>query len=101
LFRADWNFSSVLAEPERHFSPSEITTFKPSENSSAPRKTHTGSVRTQATRRFRRVFICSPEWFAAIVPATPEDNTWVVLTGSPNAPAAPMVAAATTSAAAP
>ena len=36
-----------------------------------------------------------------IVPATPEDSTWVVDTGMPNTSAAPMVAAATSSAAAP
>ena len=31
----------------------------------------------------RMVDHCSPEPFAAMVPATPEESTWVVLTGRP------------------
>jgi hypothetical protein len=44
---------------------------------------------------------CSPEPLAAIVPATPDDNTCVVETGSPYISAAAIVPAATTSAQAP
>ena len=47
------------------------------------------------------VFHCSPEPFAAMVPATPEDSTWVVDTGKPYRSAAPMVSIATVSAEAP
>ena len=61
----------------------------------------TGSVSTQANARLRTVPICNPEWFAAMVPAMPEDKTCVVLTGKPNQSAAPMVAIAVISAAAP
>ena len=42
-----------------------------------------------------------PVWFAAIVPATPDERTCVVLTGKPNQSAAPMVNMAVISAAAP
>jgi hypothetical protein len=42
-----------------------------------------GSVRTQARAIFRKVCSCNPEPFAAIVPATPDDSTWVVDTGNP------------------
>lgn len=45
--------------------------------------------------------LCSPERFAAIVPATPDDRTCVVLTGSPIWSAAGMAAIATISADAP
>ena len=41
----------------------------------APNNTVTGSVKTQASSRFRSVSICKPEWFAAMVPATPDDKT--------------------------
>ena len=44
---------------------------------------------------------CRPEPLAAIVPATPDDSTWVVDTGNPYMSAAAIVAAATSSAAAP
>ena len=47
------------------------------------------------------VAICRPEPLAAIVPATPDDSTCVVETGRPNTSAAPIVAAATSSADAP
>ena len=40
-------------------------------------------VRTQASSRLRTVEPCRPEPFAAIVPATPDDSTWVVDTGRP------------------
>lgn len=46
-------------------------------------KTQTGSVKTHARRRFRKVFIWSPDLLAAMAPATPLDKTWVVLTGKP------------------
>jgi hypothetical protein len=61
----------------------------------------TGRVRTQAMSRFLTVPHCNPERFAAMVPATAEDNTWVVLTGRPNESAAAMVVIAVISAAAP
>jgi hypothetical protein len=60
-----------------------------------------GSVSTQAISRLRTVAICSPDLLAAIVPATPEDSTCVVDTGSPYMSAAPIVTAATSSADAP
>jgi hypothetical protein len=44
---------------------------------------------------------CSPLLFAAIVPATPELSTCVVLTGSPQLSAAKIVPIATNSAVAP
>jgi len=44
---------------------------------------------------------CSPDPLAAMVPAMPEDSTWVVDTGSPYPSAAAMVAAAVISAQAP
>src|SRR3954447_7332274 len=50
---------------------------------------------------FRMVENCKPLLFAAIVPATPELNTCVVLTGNPQLSAAKMVAIATSSAVAP
>ncbi|SAK54713.1 hypothetical protein AWB78_01410 [Caballeronia calidae] len=43
----------------------------------------TGSVRIHASARLRTVRHCRPEPFAAIVPATPDDSTCVVLTGRP------------------
>jgi len=42
-----------------------------------------GKVSTQAIARLRMVDICSPDLLAAIVPATPLDNTCVVETGRP------------------
>jgi hypothetical protein len=50
-----------------------------------------GRVSTHAIARFRTVLNCSPVWLAAIVPATPDESTWAVLTGIPNQSAAPMV----------
>jgi hypothetical protein len=38
--------------------------------------------------RFLTVAHCNLEWFAAMVPAIPEESTWVVLTGNPNQSAA-------------
>ena len=60
-----------------------------------------GRVSTQASSRLRTVLICRPDEFAKIVPATPEDKTCVVLTGKPKKSAAPIVAIAVISAAAP
>src|SRR4030095_2833722 len=60
-----------------------------------------GKVSTQARIRLRTVPRCRPEPLAAIVPATPEDRTCVVLTGKPNISAAAIVLLATISAAAP
>ena len=44
---------------------------------------------------------CIPEPLATMVPATPDESTWVVDTGRPKPSAAPIVAAAISSAAAP
>ena len=43
-----------------------------------------GRVKTQARAMSRMVESCRPLWLAAMVPATPELRTWVVLTGRPN-----------------
>ena len=61
-------------------------------NSVPDSKIATGSVSTQAARRLRTVAHCSPDPFAAIVPAIPEASTWVVETGSPKLSAAKIVA---------
>src|SRR4051794_10774749 len=53
----------------------------------AERVMATGRVSTQATAMFRTVLNWRPDRPAAIVPATPEERTWVVLTGSPPASA--------------
>jgi len=42
-----------------------------------------GKVMIQASAMLRSVLICRPDPLAAIVPATPEDSTCVVLTGRP------------------
>lgn len=42
-----------------------------------------GRVSTQASAILRTVDHCRPEPFAAIVPAMPDDSTWVVDTGRP------------------
>src|SRR5271165_1357887 len=42
-----------------------------------------GNVSTQAIAMLRTVANCSPEPFAAMVPAIPDDSTWVVETGRP------------------
>jgi hypothetical protein len=60
-----------------------------------------GKVSTQAKAILRTVESCNPEPFAAMVPAMPEDRTWVVETGSPYMSAAAIVAAAVISAQAP
>ena len=60
-----------------------------------------GRVSTQASAMLPTVDHCMPEPLATIVPATPDDSTWVVDTGRPKPSAAPIVAAATSSAAAP
>ena len=60
-----------------------------------------GSVSTQASSRFLSVPICYPDELSIIVPSTPEDKTCVVLTGRPSPSAAPIVAIAVISAAAP
>ena len=59
------------------------------------------SVSIQASAILRTVESCNPEPLAAMVPAMPEDNTWVVETGNPYASAAAIVAAAVISAPAP
>src|SRR5438876_12078715 len=60
-----------------------------------------GRVKIHAMAMLRTVESWSPDPFAAMVPATPEDRTWVVETGSPYMSAAAIVPAATSSAAAP
>jgi hypothetical protein len=42
-----------------------------------------GSVSTQPITMLRMVDYCRPEPLAAMVPATPDDSTWVVDTGRP------------------
>jgi len=42
-----------------------------------------GRVSTQASAMLRIVDHCSPDPLAAMVPAMPDDSTWVVETGSP------------------
>src|SRR5207248_2858620 len=71
------------------------------QNRNDARTIEAGKVSTQAIKRLRTVDHCRPEWFAAMVPATPDESTCVVLTGSPRASAAPIVAIAVISAAAP
>ncbi|MNF17940.1 hypothetical protein D3C80_2217420 [compost metagenome] len=53
-----------------------------------------GRVRTQASRMVLTVPPCRPVLFATMVPATPEDNTWVVETGRLNTLAMPIAHAA-------
>jgi hypothetical protein len=60
-----------------------------------------GRVNTQARPIFRTVSPWIPERLAHMVPATPEERTWVVLTGIWTTSAKPIVTAATNSAAAP
>src|SRR5262249_19255083 len=60
-----------------------------------------GKVKNQAKKRFGAGDQWKPGLLAIIVPATPDDNTCVVLTGRPNQSAAPMVAMAVISAAPP
>src|SRR5258707_1819384 len=67
-----------------HLRPNTLnTTNNVAENVPAPSSTQTGIVSTQAKRIFRRVAICRPDRLAAIVPAIPQERTWVVLTGKP------------------
>ena len=49
---------------------------------------------THAISRLRSVNDYHLERFATIVPAIPDDSTWVVLTGDPKWSAAPIVAIA-------
>ena len=49
-----------------------------------------GIVSTQAIRMFLIVPPCRPLRLATIVPATPDDSTWVVETGRPNRLAKPI-----------
>src|SRR5439155_8419274 len=60
-----------------------------------------GSVSSQASMIFFSVPPRTPEPFAHIDPATPDDNTCVVLTGRPPKSARPIVLIATSSAHAP
>src|SRR5579872_5086029 len=75
--------------------------WRNSQNSEPDSNAATGSVKTHAAAMLRRVDIWSPLRLAAMVPATPELRTWVVLTGRPKLSAAEMVAMATNSAQAP
>ena len=54
-----------------------------SQYSEPDNKIAAGSVSIQAISRLRMVDICSPDLLAAMVPATPDDSTWVVDTGNP------------------
>lgn len=60
-----------------------------------------GRVSNQASMICLIVWLCKPERFATIVPATAEDKIWVVETGIPVRLATPMDAAAVTCAAIP
>ena len=53
------------------------------QNKEADKPIETGKVSPHAMSRLRRVAHCKPERLAAMVPATPDDNTCVVLTGNP------------------
>ena len=72
-------------------------------NSVADKKIATGSVNTQANKIFWMVPACRflMPLLATIAPAIPDDRECVVLTGTLNADAKPMVKAATNSAEAP
>jgi hypothetical protein len=54
-----------------------------SQNRLPERSAAAGRVKTQARAISRNVDTCNPLLFAAIVPATPEERTCVVLTGRP------------------
>src|ERR1039458_9853133 len=60
-----------------------------------------GNVSTQASAMLRIVDHCNPDPLAAMVPAIPDESTWVVETGNPRMSAAAIVAAAVISAQAP
>ena len=60
-----------------------------------------GKVDTHANNKLIKVCFWIPDLLAAIVPATPDDKTWVVETGKPNTSAIPIVVIATISADAP
>jgi hypothetical protein len=57
----------------------------------------TGRVSIHASAISLRVPYLNPTPLATIVPVTPEDKTWVVLTGNPRTAAKPMVMVATNS----
>lgn len=65
--------------------------------------TVTGNVSIQAMKMLRMVFFCRflMPLLATMLPAMPDDNTCVVLTGRPNDVESPMVVAATNSEEAP
>ena len=67
----------------------------------ADSKIDAGSVMSQARPIFLMVSIWMPDSLAHIVPATPDESTWVVLTGKWKTSATPIVKAAITSAEAP
>src|ERR1700757_4964107 len=79
----------------------QFVNWRNSANSRPDSSAAAGRVNTQAAAMFLIVENCSPLLFAAIVPATPELNTCVVLTGSPKLSAAKIVPMATSSAVAP
>ncbi len=58
--------------------------WRNTQNKNAERIMAARRVKTQAMARLRTVLHCKPEWLAAMVPATPEESTCVVLTGSPS-----------------
>jgi hypothetical protein len=51
--------------------------------SDAERIIAAGSVNTHANAMFLKVDTCSPDPLAVMVPATPDESTWVVDTGKP------------------
>jgi hypothetical protein len=74
--------SGALAQPPIASYPLLIQLLNV-QNSTAASPIDAGSVSTQAISKLRSVAICKPDLFAHMVPATPDDKTWVVLTGNP------------------
>jgi hypothetical protein len=69
-----------------------------SQNKIPERRIDAGRVNSHTIAKFLTLVHWRPERLAAIVPATPEDKTCVVLTGDPNASATSIVPIATRSA---
>src|SRR5690606_41594714 len=81
----------LSASGPRAYMPSTSTAR---ENSSADSSMLAGKVSSQASRMMRTVPLCRPLRLATMVPATPEDSTWVVETGRLKTLATPMAATA-------
>lgn len=71
------------ADKQAFFSTGEAAQMncEASQNRPADSAIEVGRVSTQAIRMLRTVPPCRPLLFATMVPATPEDSTWVVDTG--------------------